>query len=273
MKMEGPTLTDSPKNYIKSGFQSRNMVAVGDNQGLINYVMAHAPSYGLDPIALLSVAAHEGAFSAFGSNGIGDSGNSYGPWQLNVGPNPQYAAFLGIPQNSHLSSQAALARAWSDDGINYVMSYLSNRSIGVGVTGSTAIDQIVSMFEISNNIPGEIQDSITSYVHIKSTGEYQGFSFTGGAPPPSDSGQFPAGGAGGGGGGNSGGRSQPSGGGFGGDVVRGFADNFSGPVVLTVGLAFVVLGFLMWKGADTVKVVNQGISTAKVPARAMAVMP
>jgi hypothetical protein len=254
-------------------FQSHKMVAVGDNQGLINYVMAHAPSYGLDPIALLSVAAHEGAFSAFGKNGIGDGGNSYGPWQLNVGPNPQYAAFLGIPQNSHLSSASAQARAWSDDGINYVMSYISNRGIGVGVTGSTAIDQIVSMFEISNDIPGEITNSITTYVHIKSTGELQGFSFGGGAPPPSDSGQFPAGGAGGG----SGGGSQPggggSGGGFGADVVKGFADNFSGPVVLTVGLGFVILGFLMWKGADTVKVVNQGVKTAAVPGRVMAALP
>lgn len=75
------------------------------------------------------------------------------------------------------------------------------------------------------------------------------------SPPPTSSGSTP----------------PSSGGGFGTDVLSGFVGEVSGPIVLSVGLGLVVLGFMLWKGGDTVRVINQGIATSKVPARAAAV--
>lgn len=53
------------------------------------------------------------------------------------------------------------------------------------------------------------------------------------------------------------------------DVGSGFIGQISGPLVLTLGGVFVFLGFVMWKGAATVKVVNQGVKTSALAARAL----
>jgi hypothetical protein len=111
------------------------MVNVGDTAGLIQYVNSEAPSYGLDPAAVLAVARQEGW-----SGAIGDSGNAYGPWQdwLGLAGRP----FAGTSPNT----QAANTWAWSPDGINYVLGQMA-KSGAKGQSGLQAIQSITKNFE------------------------------------------------------------------------------------------------------------------------------
>jgi hypothetical protein len=111
------------------------VVGVGDTAGLIQYVNSQAPSYGLDPAAVLAVAKQEGW-----SGAIGDSGHAYGPWQDWLGLDGR--PFAGTPPNT----QAANTWAWSPDGINYVLGQMAS-SGAKGQSGLQAIQSITKNFE------------------------------------------------------------------------------------------------------------------------------
>src|SRR6266487_1935202 len=82
-----------------------------------------------DPRAVLSVAAQEGL-----TGGIGDSGTSFGPFQLHLG-----GAFpRGIQGNKQ-------NWAWSRPGLLYALSRIKN--IAGGLQGQAAISNIVNRFE------------------------------------------------------------------------------------------------------------------------------
>src|SRR5674476_538867 len=94
---------------------------------LQNYIREQSITRGLDPNAVLSVATVEGGFSG----SVGDSGTSYGPFQLHVGG--------ALP--------AGKTNAWarSNAGINYALNNIAG--VARGLTGKDAISAIVTKFE------------------------------------------------------------------------------------------------------------------------------
>lgn len=94
---------------------------------LKDYIREQSIRRGLDPNAVLAVATVEGGFSG----AIGDSGSSYGPFQLHVGG--------ALP--------AGKTNAWarSEAGINYALNRIA--SVAKGLTGRNAINAIVTKFE------------------------------------------------------------------------------------------------------------------------------
>jgi hypothetical protein len=108
-----------------------------------------AQAYGLDPQAVLSVAAHEGL-----SGAVGDNGTSFGPFQMHAGGALPDAIWKQGPQ-------AAQAWAWSPQGIEYAVSNMAQSA--KGLKGSQAIQAIVKNFEYPTDPQGEINAAINYY--------------------------------------------------------------------------------------------------------------
>jgi len=94
---------------------------------LQDYIREQSVRRGLDPNAVLAVATVEGGFGG----AIGDSGSSYGPFQLHVGG--------ALP--------AGKTNAWarSNAGISYALNKIA--TVAKGLTGKDAINAIVTKFE------------------------------------------------------------------------------------------------------------------------------
>jgi hypothetical protein len=103
---------------------------------------------GLDPKAVLAVAAQEGL-----GGGIGDNGTSYGPFQLHKGG----AYPSSAPQNPGQAHQWA----WSPAGIDYALSRING--VAGGQRGAQAVNSIVSRFERPADPQGEIRRALASY--------------------------------------------------------------------------------------------------------------
>jgi len=128
------------------------MVTVGDTAGLIQYVNEHAPSFGLDPAAVLSAARVEGW-----SGAIGDGGLAYGPWQDHMTQFQGRGPWYGSGRNN----STVQTWAWSSEGINQAMSEM----VADGVKGKTGLDAVHAMifgFERSSDMPGEYQNIVNS---------------------------------------------------------------------------------------------------------------
>lgn len=97
------------------------------NAALQDYIREQSITRGLDPNAVLAVANVEGGFSG----SVGDSGTSYGPFQLHVGG--------ALP--------AGKTNAWarSNAGINYALNKIA--AVAKGLKGRKAITAIVTQFE------------------------------------------------------------------------------------------------------------------------------
>jgi hypothetical protein len=97
---------------------------------------------GLDPRAVLAVAAQEGL-----GGGIGDAGTSFGPFQLHVGG--------ALPRGR--------GNAWanSPEGINYALDRIA--SVAKGKHGAAAINAIVRQFERPANPDREASRALASY--------------------------------------------------------------------------------------------------------------
>lgn len=117
------------------------------------YIAARAAGLGLDPGAVLSVASQEGLSAGGWAGPHPDpapghpSAFAVGPFQLNS------AGALASSPVASWSSQAASSWAWSSDGIDWALGRING--VAHGLTGSTAINRIVSQFEIPADIPGE----------------------------------------------------------------------------------------------------------------------
>ena len=101
-------------------------------------IASEARRRGLDPAAVLAVASTEGGLR-YGA--VGDSGSSFGPFQLHVGgalPAGKGAAFANSPE-----------------GIRYALDQMVKVGAG-GLTGADAISTIVSKFERPANVSGQI---------------------------------------------------------------------------------------------------------------------
>jgi hypothetical protein len=103
---------------------------------------------GLDPRAVLAVAAQEGL-----GGGIGDNGTSFGPFQLHQG-----GAYPGFAPQSPLAAQSW---AWSPAGIDYALRQIAQ--VAANQRGQQAIASIVHGFERSANQPAEIAGAERAY--------------------------------------------------------------------------------------------------------------
>lgn len=120
---------------------------VGNTSYLWDQIQQYAPAYGIDPQAALAVARVEGA-----GGGVGDSGTSFGPWQLHIGGAlPSWVAAVG--------GDFAQTWAWSTDGIKYALSSMGQTS-AKGQTGNGAVEAIVREFERPADPVSEIQRAL-----------------------------------------------------------------------------------------------------------------
>lgn len=130
---------------------------------------------GLDPKAVLAVAAQEGL-----GGGIGDQGTSFGPFQLHIG-----GAFpTGVAPRGQEQQWA-----WSQAGLDYALRHIA--SVAGGLHGAQAIQSIVSRFERPANPSGEIARALAAYgLPPGSAAQYQ----TGGGGAPGGMSAGPPGG-------------------------------------------------------------------------------
>lgn len=117
-----------------------------------SFIVREATQLGLDPSAVLAVASHEGA-----GGGIGDSGSSYGPFQLHKGGQYPSAA----PQDP----VQANAWAWSPQGIDYALRGMVAAG-AAGQRGPAAITTIVNNFENPTDKPSEIAAADQAYGNV-----------------------------------------------------------------------------------------------------------
>ena len=110
------------------------------------YIGKKAPKYGLDPRAVLSVAAMEGL-----SGGVGDAGTSFGPFQLHIGGANPY-------------SDPARARSFAESrkGIDYALRKMAE-SGAKGQRGQAAINSIVRRFERPADPDKEVAGALARY--------------------------------------------------------------------------------------------------------------
>lgn len=117
---------------------------------LQDYIREQSVRRGLDPNAVLAVATVEGGFGG----AIGDSGSSYGPFQLHVG-----GALPAGKSNDWARSKA---------GIQYALNKISG--VARGLTGKDAISAIVTKFERPAEPQAEIARAYDVYRNSPSTG-------------------------------------------------------------------------------------------------------
>ncbi len=111
------------------------------------YLAAQARKLGLDPRAVLAIAAHEGL-----SGGVGDGGHAFGPGQLNDAG----GVLTNAPANEHNNKWA-----WSNAGINFWLKGVAQ--VAGGLTGKAAIDNITKRYERPANPAAEIADAWSRY--------------------------------------------------------------------------------------------------------------
>lgn len=109
-----------------------------------------ARKYGVDPRAALAIASVEGGFHG----SVGDSGTSFGPFQLHEG------GALPRGRNSQWANSYA--------GINYAMQHIA--SVARGLHGRRAVAAISSRFERPANVPAEIAKAMSRYGGVSGGG-------------------------------------------------------------------------------------------------------
>jgi hypothetical protein len=119
----------------------------------VPYIIAQARRRGLDPNAVLGIAAHEGL-----SGGVGDSGTSYGPFQLHRGG--------ALPAGK--SQQWAESKA----GISYALDRIAG--VARGLRGRQAVEAISRRFERPADPASEIADAMRHYGHVSASGGNMG---------------------------------------------------------------------------------------------------
>jgi cell wall-associated NlpC family hydrolase len=135
---------------------------------LWNLITQIAPKYNLDPRAVAAVSIMEGG-GRFGA--VGDSGSSFGPWQLHVGG--------ALP--------AGKGAAWANSraGVIYALSRMG--SVAGGLQGRRAIAAIVNRFERPAQPQPEIAGAWARYQQLHPGAAMPG----GGQQPGQGSGRTP----------------------------------------------------------------------------------
>lgn len=112
-------------------------------------IQAYAPRLGLDPHAVAAVSMVEGG-GRFGA--VGDSGSSFGPFQLHVGG--------ALPRGK--------GAAWANSaaGVLYAMQRMA-ASGARGLHGSDAVRAIVYHFERPADPAGEVRRALDHYASLR----------------------------------------------------------------------------------------------------------
>lgn len=121
-------------------------------QAELAYIQSEANRLGLEPKAVLAVAAHEGVSLPAE---VGDSGTSFGPWQMHAGGD--------LPQ-SIWQQGAGFAQAWANSpaGITYALEGIKGK-VGTATSGPSEIASQVYNFERPQDPAGETAASIQTY--------------------------------------------------------------------------------------------------------------
>lgn len=118
------------------------------------YIVKGSIGRNLDPAAVISVALQEGGFHG----AIGDSGTSFGPFQLHInGALPQAVAAQG----------AGYAQYWANSpaGIDYALSQI--QKVAGGKSGGDAVARIVYSFERPHDPGSEAAAAANVYPRVK----------------------------------------------------------------------------------------------------------
>lgn len=137
---------------------------------LAQAIMQAARRYNLDPYAMMAIASHE---SGMRWGAVGDSGSSFGPFQLHKG---------GALPRAHYGD----ANAWANSlaGVMYAARQMA-ASGAAGLRGRAAIEAISRRFERPANPGAEIADAVSWYR------QNRGRMPTGGAAPAGGGGGRP----------------------------------------------------------------------------------
>ena len=122
------------------------------------YIARRARALGLDPKAVLAIAAHEGL-----SGGVGDGGHAFGPFQLND---------AGGVLTNHPASHHSNEWAWSNEGIDYALRGIAK--VAKGLKGKAAITAIATKFERPADPQAEIADALAHYGNLGGVGHPSG---------------------------------------------------------------------------------------------------
>lgn len=138
-------MTTTATSYTINGHK----YAAGDvltGKDLMTYLWYRAKQLGLDPAAVLAVANVEGGFS----QAVGDSGTSFGPFQLHKG--------------GRLPTNISDPKSWANTptGLNYALQGISS-SGAKGKAGYASVSTIVTKFEKPANPSGEVTSAMGQY--------------------------------------------------------------------------------------------------------------
>ena len=119
------------------------------DQNVYNHILRLSKMYNIDPAAAVAVAGVEGGV---GYGAVGDSGTSFGPFQLHVGG--------ALPQGKDAS--------WANSpaGLEYAIRKMAENGAG-GLTGQAAVNAIVRNFENPKNPDAEVARAYQGYGHIQ----------------------------------------------------------------------------------------------------------
>lgn len=138
-----------PSNPTDTGSTGLSGVA------FVNQMRASADLYDVDPIAAAANGLHEGFHG-----GIGDNGESYGPFQAKFGDG-RVAKWSGEPWGS----ARLQAWAWSAEGIQEAFREMAADGANHS-TGLQAVHDIVYLFERPNDKPGAYKTRATEYNNL-----------------------------------------------------------------------------------------------------------
>lgn len=118
-----------------------------------------AKKYGVDPFASLAVASVESGFG--GTKAVGDSGTSFGPFQLHAG---------GALPSDVWAKGAAYANEWanSPEGIDYAVR--TQAGAAHGLSGAAAVHAIVYLFERPKDPASEYSTAMQHYQQLRDSG-------------------------------------------------------------------------------------------------------
>lgn len=164
LKDYAPDVSGQPGWELADPFDARQLA--GSNPplkggGAVRVIVQKCADYGVDGIAAIADALHEGA-----GGGIGDDGIAYGPFQIHAtdGRLPQ---FNGKPRNS----RAVNAWAWTENGLEYgVRSMVNGHPSAKGLTGHRAVAAIVYGFERPADERGAYKTRAAEYDHLVALG-------------------------------------------------------------------------------------------------------
>lgn len=129
--------------------------------GAISAIAQACADYGVDALAAIADALHEGA-----NGGIGDGGLAYGPFQDHL---TEYAdrPFFGKGRNNPVVN----AWAWSENGIRYSVRAMVNGSPSAkGLRGHPAVYAIVYGYERPADKAGAYKTRAAEYDHLVALG-------------------------------------------------------------------------------------------------------